>query len=188
MQDFTKEFNIKTLSRTNQMAATQTGWLTKNRFWNLVFLFLVPAQIYLAALMWNGWMLILPLATTIAIFGFVPTDEGTITPSEARKDPFARAACAIWLATVIAFCFAGSKILSIFGLELGQFGLGEVVFFIFLIPISTLCHANIPLSSCVKIVECSELTPSILSTGDPRVSLGTRIHNQNNQHTKKHLF
>ena len=82
MQDFTKEFNTKTLSRTNQTVTIQTSWLTKNRFWNLVFLFVVPAQIYLAALMWNGWMLLLPLATTIAIFGFVPVDKSAVDNRE----------------------------------------------------------------------------------------------------------
>ena len=188
MEDFTKlPTSDKHLAR-EHIATKQSSWLTTNRLWNLIFLFLVPAEIYLAALMWNAWMLILPLATTITIFGFVPVDEGTITPAEARQDPFAKAACGIWFVTLIAFCFAGSKILSLIGLKLGQFGFGEAVFFIFLIPVSILCYANIPLSSCVEVVERNQIAPSSLSTSDPRISLGTRIYNQNNRLHRKPLF
>jgi len=162
MEDFTKQAptNNSLPKASLTLPSKQTSWLTKNRFWNLTFLFAVPASIYLAALMWNAWMLILPLAITIAIFGFVPTDEGTITPAEARKDPFAKSACGICFATLIAFCFAGSKILPLIGLKLGQFGFGEAVFFIFLIPIFILCYANIPLSSCVEAKNASEMKRS----------------------------
>ena len=189
MENFTKQRPLdNNLSNASlALRVKQKSWLTKNRFWNLVFLFSVPASIYLAALMWNAWMLLLPLSITIIIFGFVPTDEGTITPTQARKDPFAKAACGIWYVTLISFCFAGSKILPLIGLELGQFGLSEAVFIIFLIPISILCYANIPLSSCVEIKDASELTPSVSSLNDPRISLGTRIYNQNNR-ARKHLF
>jgi len=183
MEDFTKQATVdNTLPKAAiTLPSKQTSWLTKNRFWNLVFLFAVPASIYLAALMWNAWMLLLPLAITIAIFGFVPTDVGTITPAEARKDLFAKAACGIWFATLIAFCFAGSKILPLIGLELGQFGFGEAVFFIFLIPISILCYANIPLSSCVEAKDRKD-TPSTgfrSSVNDPRVPYSIRSQNWN---------
>lgn len=160
MEDFTKQATEDSHFPKELLTTKQTSWLTNNRFWNLFFLFAVPTEIYLAALLWSAWMLLLPLATIIAIFAFVPVDEGTITPAEARRDPFAKAACGIWFATLVAFGFAGSKILSLIGLELGQFGFGEVVFFIFLIPISILCYANIPLSSCIEAKDASEITIS----------------------------
>lgn len=179
MQDFTKEFNTKTLSRTNQTVTIQTSWLTKNRFWNLVFLFVVPAQIYLAALMWNGWMLLLPLATTIAIFGFVPVDKSAVDNREPQAIKSVKYAGYIWFFFVIAFVIAGSKILSLFGLELGQFGFGEVVFFIFLIPISILCYANIPLSSCVEAKDPKDIPLAGFSSsvGDSRVPYSIRSQN-----------
>lgn len=179
MEDFTKlPTSDKHLAR-EHIATKQPSWLTTNRLWNLIFLFLVPAEIYLAALMWNAWMLILPLATTIMIFGFVPVDEGTITPAEARQDSFAKAACGIWCVTLIAFCFAGSKILSLIGLELGQFGFGEAVFFIFLIPVSILCYANIPLSSCVEAKDPKTISSMGFrsSVGDSRVPYSIRSQN-----------
>lgn len=188
MQDLTKNTNAKTIEATPLQSAKQSRWLTKNRFWNLAFLFLVPVQIFIAAVFWSGWLLLIPLATTVAIFKYVPTDPGTLTPEQARQDPFAKAACGIFFASLVAFFFAGNKILSLFGLQLGQFGFAESVFIIFLIPISILCYANIPLSSCVEAVDRNELTPSILSTSDPRISLGTRIYNQNNRIHRKHLF
>lgn len=155
MEDFIKkETSDKHLSKeVFALPNKNTSWLTKNRFWNLVFLFAVPAEIFLAALMSSGWMLILPIATTIAIFGFVPTDEGTITPVAARKDPFAKAACGIFFASLLATFFAKSTIFSIFGFS-------EVVFFMFLIPISILCYANIPLSSCIEAQDASEMSRS----------------------------
>lgn len=160
MEDFTKNTTAKTTNTNISEATKQPRWLTKNRFWNLVFLFLVPVQIFIAAVFWSGWLLLIPLATTVAIFKYVPTDPGTITPAQARQDPFAKAACGIFFASLVAFFFAGSKILSLFGLELGQFGFGESVFIIFLIPISILCYANIPLSSCVEKADPSELSSS----------------------------
>ena len=167
MEDFTKN---------TAAPAKQPRWLTKNRFWNLVFLFLVPLQIFIAAVFWSGWLLLIPLATTVAIFKYVPTDPDTITPAQARQDPFAKAACGIFFASLIAFFFVGSKILSLFGLELGQFGFGESVFIIFLIPISILCYANIPLSSCVEKADPSELSSSSFdsSFGDNFFSIYTR--------------
>jgi hypothetical protein len=169
MEDFTKEL----------LATKQTSWLTNNRFWNLFFLFAVPTEIYLAALMWSAWMLLLPLATIIAIFAFVPVDKSAVSNREPQAMKAVKYAAYIWVATIIAFGFAGSKILSLIGLELGQFGFGEVVFFIFLIPISILCYFDIPLSSCVEATDPKDIYSigSQLSVGDSRTSLSTRSRN-----------
>ena len=181
MEDFTKKAALdnplpkETLGLPNK----QTGWLTKNRLWNLVFLFAVPAEIYLAAIMWNVWMLILPLATTIAIFGFVPTDKSAVNNREPQAIKAVKYAAYIWLATIIAFGFAATKILSLIGIELGQFGVGEVVFFIFLIPVSILCYANIPLSSCFEAKNPKDI-PSMgsrICVSDSRVPYSIRSQN-----------
>jgi hypothetical protein len=160
MDDIAKKVTSNNHLPRETSSTKQTSWLTKNRFWNLVFLFLVPAEIYLAALMWNAWMLILPIATTIAIFNFVPADEGTITPQQARRDAFAKAACGIFFASIIALFFVSSTILPIVAMLFGQFALGGAVFLIFLIPISILCYANIPLSSCIEAKDSSEMKRS----------------------------
>ena len=163
----------------NPVISPKTSWLTKNRLWNLVFLFAVPASIYLAAVMWNAWMLLLPLAITIAIFGFVPVDKSAVDNKEPHAVKAVKSAAYIWFATLIAFCFAGSKILSLIGLELGQFGLGESVFFIFLIPISILCDSNIPLASCFEITDSKNI-PSMgsrICVGDSRVPYSIRSQN-----------
>ena len=179
MEDFTKlPTSDKHLAR-EHVATKQPSWLTTNRLWNLIFLFLVPAEIYLAALMWNAWMLILPLATTITIFGFVPVDKSAADNKEPHAVKAIKSAAYIWFATLIAFCFAGSKILSLIGLELGQFGFGEAVFFIFLIPISILCYANIPLASCIEAKD-SKTIPSMgsrICVSDSRVPYSIRSQN-----------
>jgi hypothetical protein len=179
MQDLTKNTNAKTIDTKLPESAKQSRWLTKNRFWNLAFLFLVPIQIFIAALFWSGWFLLLPLATTVAIFKYVPTDLGTLTPEQARQDPFAKAACGIFFASLVAFFFAGNKILSLFGLQLGQFSFAESVFIIFLIPISILCYANIPLSSCVEAKDPKDITSMGFrsSVGDSRVPYSIRSQN-----------
>lgn len=179
MENFIKKETADSHLPREILSSKQTGWLTKNRLWNLVFLFAVPAEIYLAALMWNVWMLILPLATTIAIFGFVPTDKSAVNNREPQAIKAVKYAAYIWFFTIIAFILAASKILSLIDIELGQFGFGEVIFFIFLIPVSILCYANIPLSSCVERAEPGTIrhAASSLSTSDPKTPVGTRLHN-----------
>ena len=156
MQDFTKNANVKTADAKLAAQAKQTRWLTRNRFWNLAFLFLVPLQIFIAAAFWSGWMLLFPIATTIAIFGFVPVDTSAADNKEPNAVKAIKYAGYIWFWSIVAFILAGSKILSIFGLEIGQFGFGETVFFIFLVPVSILCYYNIPLASCVEKADPSE--------------------------------
>ncbi len=179
MQDFIKQPKLASKQVKAAVIAKQTGWLTKNRFWNLVFLVAVPAQIFLAAIMWSGWMLLLPLATTIFIFGFAPVDKSAVDNREPQAMRAVKYAGYIWFFTIIAFILAASKILSLFGLELGQFGFGEVVFFIFLIPVSILCYANIPLASCFEAKNPSKIRHSgfLLSSCDGRTSLGNRANN-----------
>ena len=179
MQDFTKNANVKTADAKLAAQAKQTRWLTRNRFWNLAFLFLVPLQIFIAAAFWSGWMLLFPIATTIAIFGFVPVDTSAADNKEPNAVKAIKYAGYIWFWSIVAFILAGSKILSIFGLEIGQFGFGESVFIIFLIPISILCYANIPLSSCVEAKDSSEITSmgSRLSVGDSRTPYIIRSQN-----------
>jgi hypothetical protein len=129
MQDSTKLAVLDSHLPRESLPTKQASWLTKNRFWNLIFLFAVPAQIYIAALMWNAWMLLIPLATTIAIFRFVPVDKSAIDNKEPHAVKALKYAAYIWFASITAFGFAASKILSLIGIELGQFGFGEVVFF-----------------------------------------------------------
>jgi hypothetical protein len=160
MEDLTTENKTPDAVAISPTAAKQTGWLTKNRFWNLVFLFAIPVGIHLSVLMWSWLMLIATISTIIVIFNFVPTDEGTITPTQARGDAFAKAACGIFFASIIALFFVSSTILPIVAMFFGQFALGGAVFLIFLVPISILCYANIPLSSCVEAKDASEITIS----------------------------
>jgi len=171
MEDFTKAALT--------LPSKQTSWLTKNRFWNLTFLFAVPASIYLTALMWNAWMLLLPLAITIAIFGFVPVDKSAVDNKEPQAEKAVKYAAYIWFFTIIAFGFAASKILSLIGIKLGLFGFGEVVFFIFLIPVSILCYFNIPLASCFETSRSGSIhhAASSLSVSDSSTPVGMRLHN-----------
>jgi hypothetical protein len=175
MEDFTKEFK----QPTNIATAKQISWLTKNRLWNLIFLFTFPIGIFFAAVMWSLPLLLIPLAILIFVFKFAPVDKSAVTNREPQAMKAVKCAGYIWFFTTIAFGFAGSKILSLIGIELGQFGFGEVAFFIFLIPISILCYANIPLSSCIEAKDSKDVynSGSRFCVGDSRVPYTIRSQN-----------
>ncbi len=192
MQDFTKQNMTKLdVSKKTETLKKQPNWLTKNRFWNLAFLFLIPAEICLCGIFDSLIPAALIPFTLSAMFGFITFDKSMIE----NKDPLAvkclQYAAYIWFPSMIVCIacffinikptFAGFIIP---GFSSIYFALALSIFVIFLIPILILNYANIPLAACFidskqtkKPVFRRPTNPSRACVGNTDIPLSIRSQN-----------